>query len=206
MHQGKILQVGSPMSVYRDPANLHVAKFIGSVPINLLAGILRQPVGKDRDRLVFESTDLRFKVDACAHRIPRSELPRRVVLGFRAEDVAMDVMAPGGERGAAESKSAPNQEGSLKGEVFAVDRLGDVCNVYVSRRGFPGAGELGRSSKVSGPHYDRGEWDSTIGVCVVRTAATDRVEVGDRVRLNLALDKVLWFDAGTGENLGNEQA
>jgi multiple sugar transport system ATP-binding protein len=205
MHQGRILQVGSPMSVYRNPANLYVAKFIGSVPINLLAGNLRQPVGKDRNRLVFESTEIRLEIDACAHRIPRGELPRRVVLGFRAEDVTMDVMAPGGERGAAENKAVPNQDGRLTGEVFAVDRLGDVCNVYVSRGGLPAAGGLGRASHVSGPHHDREEWDSTIGVYVVRTTA-GRIEIGERVRLNLALDKVLWFDADTGENLGNEQA
>jgi len=36
MKQGKVMQVGSPMAIYRAPANTFVASFIGSPPMNLL--------------------------------------------------------------------------------------------------------------------------------------------------------------------------
>jgi multiple sugar transport system ATP-binding protein len=36
MNKGKVMQVGSPMEVYRTPANTFVASFIGSPPMNLL--------------------------------------------------------------------------------------------------------------------------------------------------------------------------
>ena len=39
---GDIQQVGSPMELYHTPANLFVATFIGSPPMNILQGILQQ--------------------------------------------------------------------------------------------------------------------------------------------------------------------
>lgn len=38
MSRGKVLQEGAPMSLYRDPASLAVARFIGSPSINTVAG------------------------------------------------------------------------------------------------------------------------------------------------------------------------
>lgn len=40
LHQGKIMQCGHPIDVYRKPANLFVAEFIGSPPINVIDGSL----------------------------------------------------------------------------------------------------------------------------------------------------------------------
>ncbi len=36
LHQGRLQQVGTPLELYRAPANLFVAQFIGSPPMNLL--------------------------------------------------------------------------------------------------------------------------------------------------------------------------
>jgi ABC-type sugar transport system ATPase subunit len=36
MNQGRIMQVGTPLEIYREPANTFVAAFIGSPPMNLL--------------------------------------------------------------------------------------------------------------------------------------------------------------------------
>ncbi|HEY6018164.1 MAG TPA: sn-glycerol-3-phosphate ABC transporter ATP-binding protein UgpC, partial [Gaiellaceae bacterium] len=38
MHAGKLLQLGTPQEIYGSPANLFVASFIGSPPMNLLGG------------------------------------------------------------------------------------------------------------------------------------------------------------------------
>ena len=36
MHEGKIMQQGSPEEIYRDPENVFTAKFIGTPPMNLI--------------------------------------------------------------------------------------------------------------------------------------------------------------------------
>jgi multiple sugar transport system ATP-binding protein len=36
LHQGRLQQLGTPLELYREPANLFVAQFIGSPPMNLL--------------------------------------------------------------------------------------------------------------------------------------------------------------------------
>jgi len=38
MEEGKLLQAGQPQQVYDDPANLFVAKFLGTPPINIFRG------------------------------------------------------------------------------------------------------------------------------------------------------------------------
>ncbi|MCE6966914.1 sugar ABC transporter ATP-binding protein, partial [Cereibacter sphaeroides] len=38
LNAGRIEQVGSPLTLYRDPANLFVAGFIGSPKMNLIEG------------------------------------------------------------------------------------------------------------------------------------------------------------------------
>lgn len=41
MKDGKIQQIGQPQRVYDSPANLFVAKFLGSPPINVFSGAVR---------------------------------------------------------------------------------------------------------------------------------------------------------------------
>ena len=44
LYQGRIMQHGHPIDVYRKPANLFVAEFIGSPPLNVIDGSLFQDV------------------------------------------------------------------------------------------------------------------------------------------------------------------
>ena len=41
MKEGVLMQEGAPQQVYDDPANLFVAKFLGTPPINVFAGEVR---------------------------------------------------------------------------------------------------------------------------------------------------------------------
>jgi multiple sugar transport system ATP-binding protein len=50
MNGGKIQQQGSPEDLYKRPANLFVASFIGSPPINVLRGEIAEAEGKIRVR------------------------------------------------------------------------------------------------------------------------------------------------------------
>ena len=57
MNQGEILQVGRPLEIYQQPANLFVARFIGSVPINLQAGVVR----REQNAIVFSGGAIYFE-------------------------------------------------------------------------------------------------------------------------------------------------
>ncbi|MGY2049438.1 ABC transporter ATP-binding protein [Methylobacterium sp. JK268] len=78
MQAGRVEQVGTPLEVYRRPASLFVAGFIGSPPMNLLAG---QAV----DARTVAVGERRIAVPA--HALAAGEA---VVLGIRPEEVARD--------------------------------------------------------------------------------------------------------------------
>ena len=60
MKAGVLHQIGKPQDVYIDPANLFVAKFLGTPPINVFEGKIREGVltiGEDRIMRLPESPD-----------------------------------------------------------------------------------------------------------------------------------------------------
>jgi multiple sugar transport system ATP-binding protein len=83
MKDGKVQQVGSPLEVYRRPANTFVAAFLGSPPMNQVPGMMLR-----RDGAWFEAQEGSLRV-----RLPDGEVPfsvggsRAVVLGVRPEDL-----------------------------------------------------------------------------------------------------------------------
>ena len=54
LHQGAIQQTGSASEIYHKPANVSVARFVGSPQMNLLEGRL------DDDGVIFHSGELRL--------------------------------------------------------------------------------------------------------------------------------------------------
>ena len=181
MNEGKVLQIDSPMAIYNRPANLFVARFIGSGPINLQAGVLLSAGTACR----FQSDWLDIEVDlALAPKL--SEDQQSVVLGFRAEDVQL----------------ADASLSSIRGTVTAIDQLGDMSHVHVSlnRRSAEqtadaptdnNADNLNRSPKASGE-------------VVVRAAASTPVVIGQAVALSVPPERMLWFDAGSGTNISKD--
>jgi ABC-type sugar transport system ATPase subunit len=79
MDVGVVQQADAPLTIYRKPANRFVAAFIGSPPMNFLAGEL-----DDSGALRHAGTPIEL---GAAARGP-------VVLGFRAEDVLLDGDGP----------------------------------------------------------------------------------------------------------------
>ncbi|MBA3253083.1 MAG: sn-glycerol-3-phosphate ABC transporter ATP-binding protein UgpC [Burkholderiaceae bacterium] len=79
MNGGKVVQLGSPLDVYREPADMFVASFLGSPPTNLLPGR-------------FNGTHL---VVGQAHLpVPRNANAEQVIFGIRPEDIRIDGTAP----------------------------------------------------------------------------------------------------------------
>jgi len=105
MSRADIQQIGSPESIYNDPANLFVAGFIGSPPMNLLAG--------DVEAGVFTAPGVRIGGFA-------GLTQRGVMLGARAEDLnVVDANAKGNNAAAAD----------IEGRVFAFELTGDATLV-----------------------------------------------------------------------------
>lgn len=82
MQHGVVQQIGTPDEIYEKPANMFVASFLGSPPINYLHGNLVQ----NGDVVGFVNDDVRFDLDAAtvARLQSRSD---KVVIGIRPEDV-----------------------------------------------------------------------------------------------------------------------
>ena len=88
-------QLAAPADLYADPANLFVARFCGSPPMNVLPG---------------EVTDGVFRIPPGGVPLGRSDRSGPVKLGFRPEHATM---------------VEPGTAGALAAEVYVVEPLGN---------------------------------------------------------------------------------
>jgi multiple sugar transport system ATP-binding protein len=116
MNAGRIVQTGPPMEVYRNPADIFVAGFLASPPMNLLDARIEPAAGGGQAVICGEL------------RLPLAQPPdgghdRRVVLGIRPEDIREAESGAGGI--------------ALDLQVVAVEALGPEVILVGS---LPGAG------------------------------------------------------------------
>ncbi|MFK7862070.1 MAG: ABC transporter ATP-binding protein [Granulosicoccus sp.] len=107
LDHGVVQQIGTPMELYETPANLFVARFIGSPTMNLL------DVSIKHDMLCLEGVD---------NAIPIPELSGQNSarhLGIRPEHV----------------KPVASGKGHLQGKVDVIERLGSDSYIYVQVEG-----------------------------------------------------------------------
>jgi multiple sugar transport system ATP-binding protein len=88
MKDGNIMQVAEPLTLYYQPANLFVAGFIGSPPMNFFKGTLQQ----SGSQLTFVETNstgtpLRVALDAQLSAAGANCVDRPVVFGLRPENI-----------------------------------------------------------------------------------------------------------------------
>jgi len=88
MRDGHIMQVAEPLELYNKPANMFVAGFIGSPPMNFFHGTLEQA----GNSLVFiekntKATPVRVTLDERLSRAGAGHVGKDVVFGIRPEDV-----------------------------------------------------------------------------------------------------------------------
>ncbi|HTX81033.1 MAG TPA: sn-glycerol-3-phosphate ABC transporter ATP-binding protein UgpC [Streptosporangiaceae bacterium] len=93
LNQGVLQQIASPQEMYRNPANLFVAGFIGSPPMNLIDARLER--GPDGPRVVFGGHRLGIPAQVTADR-PGLEryLGRDIVVGIRPEHLSDAALRP----------------------------------------------------------------------------------------------------------------
>jgi multiple sugar transport system ATP-binding protein len=107
MSKGVLQQVGPPREVYRNPANMFVAGFLGSPPMNFL----KLEVGRNGDQMELSSANVRLQIgQEWASQILANGRVEHVVLGVRPEHVHV---------------SLTPVPGAIQGEVFVVEDLGN---------------------------------------------------------------------------------
>ncbi len=86
IREGQIQQLGTPDDIYRYPANLFVATFVGSPPMNLFECEFRQQDGLNQ----LVNFDISFTVtNDQAARVARAG--RQAIVGIRPEDIRVDL-------------------------------------------------------------------------------------------------------------------
>ncbi len=114
MHQGRLRQVGPPMSVYDQPLDRFVAGFVGTPPMNFWDGELWEEEGK----LTFRGCGGRVELPAEFRRLPLRGA-KQATLGIRPEDVALQAATERPERRV------------IVGRVTLVEPLGDTNLIHV---------------------------------------------------------------------------
>jgi len=178
MRRGVLQQTDAPQRVYESPANLFVASFVGSPPMNLLEARLEQT-----------AAGLVCKLGAAAEieLADRPELARyagrTIGAGIRPEHV----------------READGGEARLRGEVLLVEALGAELLVHVAVAAQPllvedvreGAGD----DEAALPAAATTEGDTTV---LARFDADSRVRAGDVVGLSFDTRRLHFFDLETG--------
>jgi multiple sugar transport system ATP-binding protein len=122
LHAGKLQQVGSPLEVYERPANLFVAAFIGTPPMNFMKGTVAEGGARVRAG-AFE-----IPVPSSARAALAPFAGRNVVAGIRPENVLPTGRATRGE-GAPVDAIVDIVE-TLGNEIVVHARAGDDVIVF----------------------------------------------------------------------------
>jgi ABC-type sugar transport system ATPase subunit len=201
MDRGRLQQVADPQTVYHRPANLFVASFFGSTPINLVEGQLT----RDERGWVFECEAWKW-----VFRIPPQgwshDWPAQVTLGFRGENINLVLEGAGSaEFGSVADGSGADVAGADRSRwvepiawvrVRELDRWGDATVVHLD---VPDAsGEQRETERESDA-----EWRSSdrLKTWYAKLPSDVPWKRRDRVGVQVAVEHCLWFDTATGMNL-----
>jgi len=113
MQKGTLQQVGTPNEIYSSPANIFVAGFVGSPPMNFFQGTIKQ-----RDNgYIFEHPKFHLKLPEALIQRCKEPLGRKsITLGVRPQHITF--------------LETPEQ-GALRGQIYTIERLGKEMVVIV---------------------------------------------------------------------------
>jgi multiple sugar transport system ATP-binding protein len=183
MRGGYLQQVGSPMELYNNPANLFVAGFIGSPGMNFL------PVTIEGDVAHLPMVDVRLP-QALRERIGRADA-RNLIAGIRPEDF--------------EDAAAVSAEQRPDGQTFAVDLdLVEAMGAEYYAHFSVGGGALASADlddlrdDTTGGEEGLPGGETTV---VARLSPMSKARANQRSELWVDLTKLQFFDADSGESL-----
>lgn len=119
MNKGYIMQVGEPKEIYDRPANIFVAGFIGTPPMNFING-------RVTEKGVFEAGQYKIKLpqDKFEVVVQNGFIEKPIVLGIRAEDIHDDELV-----------MQAHPDGILDVVVDVAELLGAETNIYTEING-----------------------------------------------------------------------
>ncbi|MBK1876649.1 ABC transporter ATP-binding protein [Pelagicoccus mobilis] len=119
MNGGDIMQVDEPLEIYNHPANMFVASFIGSPPMNLLHGKIENTNGS----LFFQANDspLRVKLNNRLAESASGYAGKSIVFGIRPENIH-----------SAQKLDTFDQEQSAEVSIDVAEPMGNETILYLS--------------------------------------------------------------------------
>jgi multiple sugar transport system ATP-binding protein len=179
MRAGRIEQVAEPLTLYRRPANVFVASFMGEPAMTLIAGRLEA----DASRTWVVLGNQRLPYPGNPSGLLRSRIGGPVTVGIRPEHLT-------------DADGDPDAPAVLFSTADRIENLGShqligcpLDTTAITVADGPGA-ETQRPSRA---------------VLVARFPGTSRIRRGDRVELAVAMTKLSYFDPITGEALWNPE-
>jgi multiple sugar transport system ATP-binding protein len=188
LNSGTLQQLAAPQELYESPANLFVASFIGSPPMNLYEGAISGPA----DGLVLSLGSQRLTLPAdLGPRRPGlvAAEGRKLVVGIRPEHLTV---AEGGDAG----------RETIAARVELVEALGNESLVHFTTdaRRIRSKGGAWTPDPVAQASGDIAGASAAEGVARVDPRVA--VAAGDRVALAVDVDRLHFFDIETGDALG----
>ena len=190
LRDGALQQFAPPQELYERPANLFVASFIGSPAMNLYEATVRG----NADRPVLSLGEQRLALSAdVARRHPGlvGADGRSIVVGIRPEHLT--VAAGDGDEAARERTLAVRAE--------LIESLGNesLLHFVTDARTVRNRGGVFTATEDVEPSGDIAA--ATAAESIARLDPRVRIAVGDRVKLAVDTDRILFFDAETGETI-----
>jgi multiple sugar transport system ATP-binding protein len=188
MKKGLLQQVDTPQFIYDNPANLFVAGFIGSPPMNLCEGRLEPADGGGLTAVIGSN---RLTIDAAtvqARGISIEGSGRPVTIGIRPEDMEDSTIA-----GSASGRT-------LRAHVDITEALGSEIMAHF---------DVDAKQVFSdGAKKDDEESLTALGTGAEATfvasfSARSRVRPGDQLEITVDTSRLHFFDPESGNRLGN---
>ena len=183
MRKGEVQQVDIPQAIYERPANLFVATFIGSPPMNLLRGALE----RDGDG---------FAVTIGGTRLPLSGHP--ALDPYAGSEIGIGVRPEQVQHGAA----APAAMWRLEGRVVATELLGSDLLVYLEVDAEPvlTAELIEVAADIDATSVDelREEAAESRTPVVCRFEAVSGVKVDETIMIAFSPERLHFFDLSSG--------
>jgi multiple sugar transport system ATP-binding protein len=188
LRAGELQQVDSPSDVYDRPANLFVASFIGSPPMNLAQGVVEGVEGGVALRL--GEARIPLPRDAAGQRGLDRRVGEQVIVGVRPEDVHA---ANGGAR-----------NGTLRASIERVEALGSSLLGYFRVDAPAPAG--GAAAVVTQEQLEEAPLVGTGTLFCADFEPRTPIRAGDVLDVVLDAERLHFFDPKTEAALSSEQA
>ena len=114
MKDGFIQQIGEPNEVYKNPANMFVAGFIGTPAMNFLHGVI------EKGNFVLDGTGEKIKLTSDQKKLVKNYEGKRIVYGIRPENLIFEQS----------ERFEKFKDYAFKMKVGMIELLGDIVNVH----------------------------------------------------------------------------